>query len=293
MVQKKAKRSTGKKASIYDRERAWIVVVNNPTIYDMGDYFKQSTKCEYMVCGFETGKSGTDHIQGYVYYRDAKSMLQMSKRFPRAHLIVAKGTPEENFDYSATAGKHTKKGGTTAGFVEFGTMPAQGRASWDKIEDAMKAPREHTQTYMQYRKAYIDIVAGERKKKDRRMFRMRENEVNEYLANVHSFVCTQPDHYNGESIVMMSPVEYKYSAKDLIKWWLRGNPQMIKYGYQFRQFDPDIILIVHEEDYRDLKPYLKSLPTLYDAEAEENLPTTYSKGKETDEDSEEGSEEFD
>jgi len=46
---------------------------------------------EYKVFGFEVGKKGTPHIQGYLYHNDRISMKQLKKSIPRAHLEKAKG----------------------------------------------------------------------------------------------------------------------------------------------------------------------------------------------------------
>jgi len=46
---------------------------------------------EYKVFGFEVGKKGTPHIQGYLYHNDRISMKQLKKSIPRAHLEKGKG----------------------------------------------------------------------------------------------------------------------------------------------------------------------------------------------------------
>lgn len=52
-----------------------------------------------MICGYEQGEKGTWHIQGYVQMKNRTKLGAMKKLFPRAHLEVAKGLPQQNIDY--------------------------------------------------------------------------------------------------------------------------------------------------------------------------------------------------
>lgn len=47
----------------------------------------------------EAPETGTQHLQGYVYYNNAVSFSRVKKLLPRAHIEKAKGSPEENITY--------------------------------------------------------------------------------------------------------------------------------------------------------------------------------------------------
>lgn len=110
------------------RSRAWCFTINN---YESRDAYKSAMAdlAKYVVLGFETGESGTDHIQGYIYFENARTFSSMKKLLPRAHLEVAKGTPEQ-------ASNYCKKDGD---YWECGELPNQGkRTDIDEIREVVK-----------------------------------------------------------------------------------------------------------------------------------------------------------
>lgn len=114
------------------RSRAWCFTINNwQTESCQADYYKQLVGdiAKYAVLGFEVGSSGTPHIQGYIYFENARAFSAMKKLFPRAHLEPAKGTPQEASDYC-------KKDGD---YWECGELPQQGkRSDIDEIRETVK-----------------------------------------------------------------------------------------------------------------------------------------------------------
>lgn len=70
-----------------------------------------------MVVGKEQGEQGTKHLQGYLYYDNARSFASVKKLIPKAHIEAAKGSPAQNKEYC------TKEGD----FFELGDMPTQGK----------------------------------------------------------------------------------------------------------------------------------------------------------------------
>lgn len=110
------------------RSRAWCFTINN---YESRDAYKSAMAdlAKYVVLGFETGDSGTDHIQGYIYFENARTFTSMKKLLPRAHLEVVKGTPEQ-------ASNYCKKDGD---YWECGELPNQGkRTDIDEIREVVK-----------------------------------------------------------------------------------------------------------------------------------------------------------
>ena len=98
------------------RKRGYCFTLNNYTEVEYEHVCALS--CSYLVCGRERGESGTPHLQGYVYFKDACSFRSVGSRIPRAHVEVAKGSGQQNFDYCS-------KGGD---FVEFGVRPVDAKS---------------------------------------------------------------------------------------------------------------------------------------------------------------------
>nr|WAE43153.1 MAG: replication associated protein [Cressdnaviricota sp.] len=97
------------------RARAWCWTLNNYTDDDIASI--KSIECSYLVFGKEVGKEGTHHLQGYIEFKDAKSLLRMKKYIPKAHFEIRLGTPED-------ASKYCKK--EDQDYYEFGIIKHQG-----------------------------------------------------------------------------------------------------------------------------------------------------------------------
>lgn len=66
------------------------------------DHADQLTKLPghtYLVYGYETGKSGTPHLQGYVEFNDKVGFNLLKKRFPKVHWEARKGSAKQASDY--------------------------------------------------------------------------------------------------------------------------------------------------------------------------------------------------
>lgn len=94
-----------------------------------------------MIFGRETAPdTGTPHLQGYVYFENARTFGAMKELLPTAHLEKAREGPRCNYEYCS-------KGGD---FEEFGVRPLEegeasrkgGEAVKRKWEDAKKAAQE-------------------------------------------------------------------------------------------------------------------------------------------------------
>lgn len=119
---------TDKKTSS-KRSRSFCLTVNN---YD-NDYCDKlktfieselSSNLEYAIYGFETASTGTKHIQGYIYFKNARSWSSVLKSITfddliKPHLEIAKGSPSQNRVYCSKENQ----------FHEFGKLPSQGARS--------------------------------------------------------------------------------------------------------------------------------------------------------------------
>jgi len=72
---------------------------------------------QYLIYGFEVGKKGTPHLQGYMELKKKKRVTSIKKFMPRAHIEMRKGSQIQ-------AAEYCKKEGN---FVELGEMKKQGR----------------------------------------------------------------------------------------------------------------------------------------------------------------------
>lgn len=125
--------------------RAYVIVINNYTEEDIQQV--NNLQCIYLVYSYEVGEeTQTPHIQGYVYFKDAKTMSAVSKKLKRAHLEPAYGEAEANKQYivGPWTGLDKKTGKLkhkpyNENFVEYGVMPRQGaRNDMDAVRKQLK-----------------------------------------------------------------------------------------------------------------------------------------------------------
>lgn len=96
--------------------RGWTFTINNWKEEDKN--LLKGLGYRYVVYGYEIApETGTPHIQGYVYFKDAKTFTRMKALLPRAHLEAARSSAAKNFEYCT-------KGGD---YFEDGDMPRQGK----------------------------------------------------------------------------------------------------------------------------------------------------------------------
>jgi len=111
------------------RSRGWCFTINYGDISEI-EKFKNCDIAQlnelgsaegtrYLVFGEECSESGTQHLQGYVEFANARTFASMKKLMIRAHLEARRGTPKE-------ASVYCKKDGV---FQEFGELPKQGKRS--------------------------------------------------------------------------------------------------------------------------------------------------------------------
>lgn len=111
------------------RSRAWCFTFNNyPFVPTLSDFGGSAT---YLCYGHEFAPdTGTPHLQGYVYLRNAVSLAFVRAVVDGAHWEVARGSPAQNVQYCRKDGD----------FFEEGVQPAQGkRSDLDAVRDSILA----------------------------------------------------------------------------------------------------------------------------------------------------------
>lgn len=143
------------------RSRAWAFTLNNYTPEEVHSLIENSGD-SYLVFGFEVGKQGTYHLQGYIHHINARTFSSMSKLLPRAHLEVARSSPDTNIKYC------TKDGD----YHEFGLRPkGQGtRTDLDDIKDMLdsnmsihEVAQTHFSQVIRYNKGFQFYLNGNQK----------------------------------------------------------------------------------------------------------------------------------
>ncbi len=103
------------KRKVTPKSKHWCLTINNYTKKDSP--FKTDTDVlehfAYLILGKEVGDDGTPHLQGYCVYKNRVHLTKVKKDWPRAHLEIKKGTPQEASDYCKKADDYT----------EWGTLP--------------------------------------------------------------------------------------------------------------------------------------------------------------------------
>lgn len=109
------------------RSRGWAITVNNFTEDEIDAIV--DLDADYWIAGFETGKKGTLHIQGYLHWHNPIEYNTIKRALPRAHIERAKKSPEININYCSKDDD----------FVEFGDRPISGkRSDLDNIYENIK-----------------------------------------------------------------------------------------------------------------------------------------------------------
>jgi len=98
------------------RSRNWCFTLNNYTEDDFSGLREPLAGVSYLVVGKEVGDSGTQHLQGFISFRNARRLSGVTQAFfaSRAHWEIARSP--------ASAAKYCKKDGD---FFEWGDAPTE------------------------------------------------------------------------------------------------------------------------------------------------------------------------
>lgn len=226
------------------RARAWIFTINNHLFSDM--MYIMDLPYRYFCFGFETcPKTGTPHIQGYVYFHNAHTRKSVSKMLPRARVALAKGTTQENDIYTS------KVDGDD--WYSDGDPPHQGEAKWEQITEVMKDPRMQPQVANQYRKLYRELTYCKLKDHKRNLVFHPYNDRYE-LGRTYppgKFLLYKPHHligtpeYNDQDAICL---DRDYDPWFPIQDWFNGFPPTTTRGYELITIDPETVYILYQNE---------------------------------------------
>lgn len=112
------------------KSRGWCVTVNNYTdddIHRFRDFHDSTAGCKYLIIGKEIGKSGTPHLQIYLYVENPRfgNVLRQACG-AKGNWEAARGTPAQNQTY-CSKGYQLPGQDKVTDFMEYGELPKQGK----------------------------------------------------------------------------------------------------------------------------------------------------------------------
>lgn len=183
--------------------------------------------------GFEIGKKGTPHIQGFIYYDTMKSFKQLKEMLPKkAYIEIAKGTPKQASDYC----KKDEE------WYEFGELPQQGSAKFEVIQQVMENPETNFHLYNMYRRSYELYMSRKPSGPKERVLVFIPDEA-KYATEEGTYVDAELESYEGEKIITM-PCYTHF----LILNWYSGHPQKIRRGFELTKMDPEKIYLTYSSE---------------------------------------------
>jgi len=90
------------------KSRNFCFTINNHCLDD--EEFLRTLPSTYLVYGREVGASGTPHLQGFVVFENPRSFAAVKKQLPKAHIEIAKGSPDQNREYCTKEGNFHEQG---------------------------------------------------------------------------------------------------------------------------------------------------------------------------------------
>lgn len=182
------------------RSRAYCFTINNYTEDDVCQVKALAEIASYVVVGKEVGENSTPHLQGYVYFKEAKTFTSVKKKITRAHLELTKGSPEDNRRYC------TKDGDV---LLEHGVPPRQGnRNDIQQVVEGLK-DGDNMRAVIEKAKSVQSIKVAEVWLKYNEVKRDWKPEVRWYYGKTGTGKTRTAREWLGEDI---------YTCLDTIKW---------------------------------------------------------------------------
>jgi len=151
------------------RSRDFVFTLNNYT--EAHIELLSQIDCTYVVYGKETGESGTPHLQGYIRFKNQKTMSAVIKQIKGAHIEIKKGSCDQAIQYCKKDGDVYERGEAPASQEEKGQ---RGKA---KMAEILKRAREgdeqwlednhpgefyrHLATFRSHKKPKTEIIEGD------------------------------------------------------------------------------------------------------------------------------------
>lgn len=144
------------------RARSYCFTINNWELDDLQQIW--DLDC-FFIIGYEVGKCGTPHLQGYLHFNSCMRFTTLHKRLPRAHLEVAKGSYQQNLaycskdgdfdtslDYALRAHHQPPQQGKRSDMTDIATMIFQKKSALEIME-------EHPGSYIRYQRSIKEAIS--------------------------------------------------------------------------------------------------------------------------------------
>lgn len=226
------------------QSRSFTFTINNYDDDDIIDSMELFSvyDASYLIMGFEQGEEETPHIQAYVYFNEKKSRKQLSKVISRAHIEIAKGNPQQNYDYCSK----------DAQFMEFGILPVKGKRTdiLDMHNDikqgksvqeiADKYPSNFYRYSGSIEKAYNII----KKENDRCQVIYTTEDPYRLIEDPSDVLILDTSSYNLSNFAGEKVIVYTFNPHiDIVKRFCYNIPLVIKRGYLTKKCLPEIVYI--------------------------------------------------
>lgn len=236
------------------RSRGYCFTINNWDDDDLTDLLLLTDIdwLTYLIIGFEVAATGTNHLQGYMHFTDAKSFNQIKRMFPKAHLEIPKAKGES---YSRRW-KYCMKEGD---YWEYGVPPKDGghKVNMSTVVQAINDGLSYQQLLDEYptmclmHKEKILRFIADRQKTPMTKFYVIDPVADAITEIIEHFDCdtnkmavvtdlSQLQVYNDYNMVVYFSDYYD----KIHSLWPRGVPITYKYGYDLRVVKVERMVIV-------------------------------------------------
>lgn len=259
------------------RSRGWCFTINNYTLDDQANllWFVDNPECS-VIAGYEVGKKGTPHLQGYAYFPNKKTFKYVKKIIgDRANIRKASGSPQQNKVYC------TKDGD----YIEFGRIIHVSKK--DSIADKIR----ECETIEEFKEKYLNlyIIYGRRireyyfetakKHKTYLIEIVKDIKYNELLYDLSRYDDDIADDIEDGKVCILDRDQSITYHRDLYRYSLELKTYK-KYGYESILCQPKMIFFYKNrfkcstdevlEDLEDLDKILSKYKIYQNGETSEN-----------------------
>lgn len=135
------------------RSLHWVFTLNNYTDEELVALRKglSEEKVRYAIFGKEVGESGTPHLQGYISFKKRNSLKGIKEVVgDRAHVDVAKGDEQQNYDYCSKEDPEPEQFGVRSKMRKRNDLDAFKESVKSGERDAKKLREDHTEVAARY-----------------------------------------------------------------------------------------------------------------------------------------------
>lgn len=224
------------------KNRGFCFTINNYNDSDLAFIMdKDHIGYRYLVAGFEIAPTtGTPHIQGYLYFENARSIKTIRALFYPNHVEAQKA--RDNLKAINYCKGICEDKIPNQDVYEYGEIPQPGRALFETIVNAMESPEQNFMVYHQYRKTYKDYINSQKKTHERILHIVHDDDKYDYFKQYQS-ISFDYELYDSEQLI----VHTTYTRSTVIDRWINGYPEKVKRGYEIIPIDPPFMCIIYNE----------------------------------------------